>query len=83
MPRPANLTKLVSVFGPAVRIRTSTPRLAVAASISMKLVSGTKYGFVMYSVSRAPAIERARNRSAVVLPSVGVVYSNPAARPSP
>ena len=59
-------------------MRTSTPRLAAAASSSTKLRSGAKYALVMYSVLRAPAIERAKKRSAAVLPSVGDVYSSPA-----
>ena len=33
----------------------------------------------MYKVFRAPAIDRANNRSAAVLPSVGVEYRSPAA----
>ena len=53
-------TTLTSVRGPAVRIRTSTPRLAAVASMSTKLRSGAKYGFVMYSVLRAPAIDSAK-----------------------
>ena len=45
----------------------------------MKLRSGAKYEFVMYSVLRAAAIDSAKKRSAAVLPRVGVVYSSPAA----
>ena len=45
----------------------------------MKLRSGAKYEFVMYSVLRAAAIDSAKNRSAAVLPNVGAVYRRPAA----
>src|SRR5688572_18918387 len=59
--RPASRTTLTSVRGPAVRIRTSTPRCAAAARRSMKLRAGAKYEFVMYSVLLAAAIDRAKN----------------------
>ena len=44
----------------------------------MKLVSGTKYRFMMYSVLRAPAIESGEPLGSGV-PDVGVVSSDPAA----
>ena len=46
------------------------PTLRADASRSMKLRSGAKYAFVMYG---ALAIDRAKKRSAPVLPSVGDV----------
>jgi hypothetical protein len=67
------------VRGPAVRIRTSTPRRAAAESRSVKLRSGAKYEFGMYSFLRAPAIESAKRRSPAVRASVGAVYRRPAA----
>ena len=49
------------------------PTLRADASRSMKLRSGAKYAFVMYRLLRALAIDRAKKRSAPVLPSVGDV----------
>src|SRR5687768_18549864 len=68
----------MSVFELVVRMRTSTPRFTALISRSQKSSLGTKYELLTYSVFDAPAIERARKRSAGVLPNVGRLCIRPA-----